>query len=105
MVDSGWYRHPFFVNRGYRVNPTVLGPGTSDPDRDEIGHGTGESANIFAVAPDVTLTMVKVNFVNTVGAFNAAVSLNPHIITCSWGADIQRTSSSSRAGTHGCSSC
>ena len=89
MVDSGWYRHPFFVNRGYRVNPTVLGPGTSDPDRDEIGHGTGESANIFAVAPDVTLTMVKVNFVNTVGAFNAAVSLNPHIITCSWGANIR----------------
>jgi subtilisin family serine protease len=89
MVDSGWYRHPFFVSRGYRVNPTVLGPGTSNPDRDENGHGTGESANIFAVAPDVTLTMVKINFVNTVGAFNAAVALNPHIISCSWGSSIR----------------
>ena len=28
---------------------------------------------------------VKMNFVNSTGAFNAAVGLGPHIITCSWG--------------------
>ena len=85
MVDSGWYRHPFFTHRGYRANPVVLGPAATNPDHDEHGHGTGESANIFAVAPDVRLTMVKINFVNSIGAFNAAVALRPDIITCSWG--------------------
>lgn len=85
MVDSGWYRHPFFVQRGYRVTPVVLGPAATNPNHDEHGHGTGESANVFSVAPDVNFTMVKINFVNSVGAFNAAVALRPHIISCSWG--------------------
>jgi len=87
MVDSGHYKHPFFVGRGYRVSPVVLGPGAANPLHDESGHGTGESANIFAAAPDVQLLPVKANLVNAKGAFDAAVKLNPHIITCSWGSD------------------
>ncbi len=87
MVDSGHFKHPFFVGRGYNVAPVVLGPGTVNPLKDESGHGTGESANIFAVAPDVQLLPVKINFVNSIGAFNAAAGLNPDIITCSWGSD------------------
>ncbi len=87
MVDSGWFKHPFFVNRGYRAAPVVLGPAAANPLADESGHGTGESANIFSVAPDVELLPVKINFVNSAGAFNAAVGLGPHIITCSWGSD------------------
>lgn len=89
MVDSGWYRHPYFTGRGYRVSPVILGPGAASPDHDESGHGTGESANLLAVAPDVQFTMVKMNFVDSAGAFNAAVALNPHIISCSWGGDIR----------------
>lgn len=85
MVDSGWYKHPYFLGRGYRVAPVVLGPAAANPLKDESGHGTGESANIFAVAPDVQLLPVKINFINSLGAFNAAVGLNPDIITCSWG--------------------
>ena len=46
-------------DRGYRVDPTLLGPGTANAGVDENGHGTGESANIFATAPDVTLKPVK----------------------------------------------
>ena len=88
MVDSGWFRHPFFIERGYRADTAILGPGAANPDADESGHGTGESANIFAVAPDVHLKPVKMNFVNTIGAFNAAVGLGPDIITCSWGSSI-----------------
>src|SRR5438876_6354496 len=53
MVDSGWYRHPYFVNHGYNASAVVLGPATANPDHDEHGHGTGESANLFAMAPDV----------------------------------------------------
>jgi Subtilase family len=89
MTDSGWYRHPFFVQRGYRASPVVLGPAAANPNNDESGHGTAESANVFAVAPDVEFTMVKMNFVNTIGAFNAAVALSPHIISCSWGSSNQ----------------
>ena len=89
MTDSGWYRHPYFVERGYRSSPVVLGPSAANPERDESGHGTGESANIFAVAPDVDFTMVKMNFVNSIGAFKAAVDLNPDIISCSWGSDTR----------------
>lgn len=85
MIDSGWYKHPYFVGRGYRAAPVLLGPAAANPLKDEVGHGTGESANIFAVAPNVQLLPVKMSFVNTLGAFNAAVGLGPDIITCSWG--------------------
>jgi len=88
MVDSGWFKHPYFVERGYKAAPVVLGPGAANPLKDESGHGTGESANIFAVAPDVELLPVKINFVNSVGAFNTAVALKPDIITCSWGSHV-----------------
>jgi Subtilase family len=94
MVDTGWFRHPYFVGRGYRAAPVVLAPGTANSLADEDGHGTGESANIFAIAPDIDFTMVKTvvggstesaALVNVTAGFNAAVGLNPHIITCSWG--------------------
>ena len=85
MVDSGWFRHPYFVRRGYRSSPVVLGPAASNPNADESGHGTGESANLFAVAPDINFTMVKINFVNSLGAFNAGIALGPDIISNSWG--------------------
>lgn len=89
MADSGWYKHPYFIGRGYNAAPVVLGPAAANPLDDEVGHGTGESANIFAVAPDVSFMPVKMNFVNTIGAFNAAVGLGPDIITCSWGSSNQ----------------
>lgn len=93
MVDTGHSGHPFFTERGYRVDPTVLGPGTADATLDGVGHGTGESANVFATAPDVTLLPVKTAnasgaLVNTTAAFNAAVALNPDIITNSWSRSI-----------------
>ena len=90
MTDSGHYAHPYFAARGYRVGPVVLGPGATEPERDESGHGTAESANVFAVAPDVNFTMVKMSFVNTIGAFNAAIGLAPDVISCSWGSDKQK---------------
>ena len=95
MVDTGWQEHPFFTQRGYRADPVVLGPGAATPTVDPSGHGTGESANVFATAPDALLKPVKValsatgTLLNATGAFNAGVALNPHIITNSWSANIQ----------------
>ncbi len=89
MTDSGWFEHPYFVQRGYRVSPVVLAPGAAAAEADEVGHGTGESANLLAVAPDIDFTMVKMSFVNTIAGFNAAVTLGPTIISNSWGSSKQ----------------
>src|SRR5262249_26165510 len=88
MVDSGWFRHPYFTAQGYNVAPVVVGPGAIAPEADESGHGTGESANIMAIAPDCELLPGKANFATTIAAFNAAVALQPHIISCSWGSHV-----------------
>lgn len=95
MVDTGFYEHPFFAKHNYRSNPVKLGPGAVNPQHDEMGHGTGESVNIFSLAPEVDFTMVKMNNYNAVGAFNAAVELNPDIISCSWGRHIEGNTLSS----------
>lgn len=89
MIDTGHYAHPFFNWHGYRVMPTLLGPGQADPSQDNVGHGTGESANIFAAAPDIRLRPVK-GLVDPTGDFNVAVASTPtpQIITNSWGYDI-----------------
>jgi hypothetical protein len=94
MVDTGWYRHPFFSQNNYQGR-VVLAPGSTDAEADDHGHGTGESANLFAIAPHVELTVVKADValdgksrnVNSIAAFKRAVDLRPDIISCSWGSD------------------
>jgi subtilisin family serine protease len=87
MVDTGFYRHPFYSWNGFRVKSTVLGPGATDPTKDNYSHGTGEAANIFSTAPDIELTPIKMAS-DTVGAFNKAVDQKPHVITNSWGYSV-----------------
>ncbi|MFC8434002.1 S8 family serine peptidase [Streptomyces sp. NPDC057253] len=76
MVDTGWENHPYFDERkvGGRV---VLGPGAADPEIDEDGHGTSESANAFAMAPGVDFTMVKALETNLLGGFVTAARQQP----------------------------
>jgi subtilisin family serine protease len=89
MVDSGWFAHPYFVGRGYRAS-VGLGPGAMNINLDGSGHGTGESANLYALAPDIEFTMMKMSFFNSTAAFNAAVALQPDIISVSWGTDVEK---------------
>ena len=92
MPDSGWYRHPFFTAHGYNIQtPIAMVPGT-DRSIDPQGHGTGESANIFAIAPDATLQPIRASddngdLVAAQTGFLKAKELKPKIITCSWGGD------------------
>ena len=90
MVDTGWYKHPYFEQRAYNFGPVLLGPGASIPLKDENGHGTAESANIFAIAPDCKFNMVKMGNDPTAD-FNLAANqlAKPDIISCSWGYSIQ----------------
>ena len=95
MIDTGHHGHPFFGYRGYRVLKTLLAPGASDPSDDTNGHGTGESANIFACAPDCRLRPVKMAN-DTVGAINTALnsSPKPQVLTNSWGYSLDHPGSS-----------
>jgi hypothetical protein len=93
MVDSGHYLHPFFPAHRYNVRPPIaLVPGT-DPSKDPHGHGTGESANIFAVAPGATLHPLRASndkgdLVAAIAGFLRAKAARPAIMTNSWGGDV-----------------
>jgi subtilisin family serine protease len=95
MIDSGHYLHPFFLAHHYAVSPVrTIVPNTS-PTKDPVGHGTGESANIFACAPGVQLQPIRVsdnhgNLVAAIAGLQAAKSADPkpRIITNSWGGDL-----------------
>jgi hypothetical protein len=59
MPDSGQYRHPYFTANGYQVKtPITVVPGTNR-GKDPVGHGTGESANIFALALGAILQAIR----------------------------------------------
>jgi hypothetical protein len=89
MTDTGHYSaHPYFQTHGYHIAPVVLAPGATESDQDASGHGTAQSANLLAVAPDCAFTMVKMSFVNAIGALHAAIARQPRIISCSWGSDV-----------------
>jgi subtilisin family serine protease len=92
MVDSGQFAHPFFVAHGYDVKPPVaVVPGAS-PTKDPVGHGTGESANIFAIAPGATLRPYRASneqgqLVGAIAGFLRAKGDKPNVLTNSWGGD------------------
>ncbi|HEV7693691.1 MAG TPA: S8 family serine peptidase, partial [Hyphomonadaceae bacterium] len=86
MVDTGFYPHPYFVRAGYSLLPTPS-PGSGAPDVDLVGHGTGESANIFAIAPRCTVYGVKQGN-SAASDLETAIAQKPHVITNSWGWSI-----------------
>ena len=95
MIDSGFaYGHAHFDENNYR-STTVLAPGASHVDRDGNGHGTGESANLLAIAPDVTFVGIKLDNENnsSIGAsilegFQEALVHQPQVISVSLGFDL-----------------
>jgi subtilisin family serine protease len=92
MPDSGFYAHPFFMAHGYNVQPGITAIPGSDPQKDPVGHGTGEAANVFATAPGAVLQPIRVaddggRLVGSMAGFLAAKQLKPRVITCSWGGD------------------
>lgn len=92
MVDTGQFAHTYFVVHGYRVVPTVAAVPGTNPAEDPVGHGTGESANIFAVAPGAELHPYRAsdNFGNLTGAITAFIRAKadgPQVLTNSWGGD------------------
>ncbi len=93
QIGTGHYRHRFFSDRGYRILPTLLGPGQSHPQRDDHGHGTGEAACLFGAAPDLKLRPVK-GLLDPVGDLLMAIDSAPapDLIINGWGFDVDHCS-------------
>jgi subtilisin family serine protease len=98
MVDTGFaHSHPYFVSRGYKSS-VDLAPHATNDATDLNGHGTGESANLFAVAPGIIFTGIKVdndsdprNGASLLEGFQQALLHNPQIISLSMGYDLRAT--------------
>lgn len=97
MIDSGFAHrsHPFFAANGFK-SKVVLAPGAVNGKTDPDGHGTGQSTNVFSVAPGATFIGVKVNRDDdeSIGAtilegFQTALQYEPHIISISMGSDLR----------------
>ena len=97
MVDSGFghQAHPFFAAHGYQ-STVDLAPHAINDKTDPNGHGTGESTNVFAVAPGATFIGIKVDNDNDArhGAsmlegFQTALQHQPHVISISLGFDLR----------------
>jgi hypothetical protein len=85
MIDTGLHPHPFYDFHGYRRDPVVLGAGESAPNSDfPFGHGTAVAANVFAIAPDVRLRMIK-GYQDLPGALQLARNTSPplHVLSIS----------------------
>lgn len=94
MIDSGFnHTLPYFQEMGYNSS-VVLAPGATHVHQDGSSHGTGESANVFSIAPDVQFTGVKLD--NESGGAGASVleglqealKHNPQVISVSIGYDL-----------------
>ena len=90
MTDTGFANHPYFNSQGYNIE-RVSTPTTQHPMIDTSGHGTGESANALVMAPDCHFIGVKHNDYSA-EALETALDQAPHIVTNSWGWDIDRQS-------------
>jgi len=96
MIDTGFqHSHPFFTSHGF-TSSVVLAPGATNRDTDPGSHGTGESANIFSLAPDATFIGIKLENDSDPNAgasilegFQEALRHQPHVISVSMGYDLR----------------
>ena len=104
MIDTGFaHSHPFFVSNGF-ASSVVLAPGATHRDTDPGSHGTGESANVFALAPNATFIGIKLGDddnpkggASLLEGFQEALRHDPHVISCSVGYDLRATDGRSPA--------
>ena len=96
MIDTGFdHSHPFFVHNGF-TSSVVLAPSATSRSTDPASHGTGESANVFAVAPKVTFIGIKLGDdadpaggASILEGFQEALKHKPHVITVSMCYDLR----------------
>jgi len=98
MIDSGFaHSHPYFQANNY-TSSVALAPSASNKTTDKNGHGTGESANVFAIAPGATFIGIKLDDDNNpqggasiLEGFQEALKHKPQVISVSLGYDLCET--------------
>ncbi len=109
MVDSGFAHgsHPFFAANGY-ASTVDLAPHAVNDRTDLNGHGTGESTNVFAVAPGAIFVGVKVDNdddprqgASMLEGFQTALEHRPHVISISMGYDLRDAAGGQLSGLPG----
>ena len=96
MIDTGFdHSHPFFTSHGF-TSSVVLAPGANNRGTDPGSHGTGESTNIFSLAPGATFIGVKLDRdgdpqdgASILEGFQEALKHQPHVISISMGYDLR----------------
>ncbi len=96
MIDTGFdHSHPFFTRNGF-TSCVVLAPSATNRKTDPGSHGTGESANVFAIAPKVSFIGVKLGDdadpyggASILEGFQEALKHKPHVITVSMCYDLR----------------
>lgn len=95
MIDSGFaHSHPYFQVNNY-TSTVALAPGASNKNTDLNGHGTGESANVLAIAPGATFIGIKLDNdkdpqggASILEGFQEALKHKPKVISVSLGFDL-----------------
>jgi Subtilase family len=94
MPDSGMFPHPYYAAHGFSLlTPSCVIPDLTG-DEDPTGHGTGECANIFAIAPDCEVQPIRCSnesgaLVGGLAGIVAAKSAGAQIISISFGGTLQ----------------
>ena len=90
MVDSGFARHSFFNQYAFNIT-RISASSFNNPEDDDSGHGTGESANALVIAPDCLFVGIKQND-SSAESLEVALDQNPQIMTNSWGWSVDTQS-------------
>jgi serine protease AprX len=89
VVDTGFGKHPYYAEHGYRITRVAASDVTSSPANDAGLHGTLILAGLFACAPDAHVVGIKYGD-NPVVALEAAMAVpGIKIVSLSWGYDLK----------------
>ena len=97
VIDSGFFLHPFYTTRGYRIHH-IRTTRERRPEVDDYGHGTAHLSSLFALAPKAEVLAIKCVDRDPSDALKKAISLKPHIINCAWGFDIDWPETKNKMG-------
>lgn len=89
IIDSGFYPHPFYETRDYRIN-RIATRKEPEPHIDEYGHGTAQLASLVSIAPDAEVFAIKCMDRDPCYSLKKAIALGPDILICAWGFNIDQ---------------
>jgi subtilisin family serine protease len=94
VIDSGFFPHPFYQLKPYDIR-RISTKKEPEPHVDVYGHGTAMLASLLSVAPDVEVHAIKCLDKDPSYAIRKALEIEPHVLNCAWGFNIDQSRSRS----------